>query len=80
MIPSPCLASAPWHRLLRGVWRYHKIQHLPEYRRLIGTKWVFRIKNDLRRIFITMLLDNEWEADIVEIETDILYGDLEEEI
>ena len=29
---------------------------------------------------MTILIDNNYEADIVDIETDFLYGDLEEEI
>ena len=87
------------------------MKHVPENRRLIGTKWVFRIKNDGRhrsrlcatgytqvagvdfqenyapvvndvtfRIVMAMLLENEWEAEIVDVETASLYGDLEEEI
>ena len=28
------------------VWRYRKIQNVPEGRRLIGTKWVFNIKRN----------------------------------
>ena len=89
--------------ILRGVWRDHKTNKAPSDRRLIGTKWVFRIKNDGRhrtrlcaifytqvavvyfqenfapvvndvtfRIVMTMLLDNDWEADIFNIETAFL--------
>ena len=31
--------------IARGVWRGHKRSQVPHDRRLIGTKWVFRVKN-----------------------------------
>ena len=95
----------------RGVWRDFKTSQVPKDRRLIGCKWVFRIKNDGRhrarlcalgytqiagidhqdnfapvindvtfRVIMTLLVSNNWEADIVDIETAFLYGELEEEI
>ena len=95
----------------RGVWRRHQKSRIPRDRRLIGCKWVFRIKNDGRhrarlcaigytqvagldftdnfapvisdvafRIAVVLMLVNDWEADIVDVETAFLYGNLEEEI
>ena len=95
----------------RGVWRNHRKSEVAENRRIIGCKWIFRVKNDGRhrarlcaigytqvagvdfqdnfapvvndvafRIAIVMMLANSWDADIVDIETAFLYGDLEEEI
>ena len=95
----------------RGVWRHHSKSKVAADRRIIGCKWIFRIKNDGRhrarlcaigytqvagvdyqdnfapvvndvafRIAIIMMLVNGWDADIVDIETAFLYGDLEEEI
>ena len=94
-----------------GVWQRHERSKIPKDRRLIGCKWVFKIKNDGRhrarlcamgytqvagldftdnfapvindvafRIAIVLMLVNNWEADIVDIETAFLYGNLEKEI
>ena len=95
----------------RKVWRKCKKSNVPENRRLIANKWVFRIKNDgshrarlcaigytqiagidhqdnfapvlndvTFRLILTLLIEKQWEADIVDVETAFLYGDLEEEI
>ena len=95
----------------RKVWRNYTKSRVPKDRRLIGNKWIFRVKNDGRhraglcaigysqiaggdyqdnfapvvndvtfRLVMTLMLSNNWEADIVDVETVFLYGDLEEEI
>ena len=89
----------------RKVWMDFKKSKVPSSRRLIGTKWVFRVKNDGRhrarlcaigynqiagvdfqdnfapvindvtfRIIMTLLITNNWDADIVDIERAFLYG------
>ena len=95
----------------REVWRDYKKSRIAKNRRLIGCKWVFKIKNDGRhrarlcaigytqiagvdfqdnfapvvndvafRVAILLMLANDWDADIIDIETAFLYGDLDEEI
>ena len=94
-----------------NVWKVMSKQKVPSDRRLLGTKWVFKVKKN--RVFKARLVtqgyaqipginhkDNfspviykttfrlilvlwatyNWEAEIIDIETAFLYGDLEKEI
>ena len=87
----------------RKVWRNYTKSRVPKDRRLIGNKWIFRVKNDGRhrarlcaigytqvagvdfqdnfasvindvtfRLVMTLMLCNNWEADIVDVETAFL--------
>ena len=95
----------------QGVWKKHSKSTVAENRRIIGCKWIFRVKNDGRhhaqlcaisstqvagvdfqdnfdpvindvafRIAIVMMLANRRDANIIDVETAFLYGDLDEEI
>ena len=95
----------------KEVWRKTNVKEIPEDRRLIGSKWVFKKKRNgvnrarlvglgysqisgvdhkdnfspvvtdttFRCVLIIALL-NEWNMEVVDIETAFLYGVLDEEI
>ena len=91
----------------RRVWKGIKKKKIPSDRRLIGSRWVFRVKrngvfraslvalgysqipgvnftdnftpmiNEVTfRIVLVMMMVNKWEADIIDIVTAFLYGDV----
>ena len=93
------------------VQRVIKKRDIPEIRRLLGAKWVFRVKkngifkarlvaqgfshiprvdhqenislvlyNTTFRIIFFMWIKYKWEAEIIDIETAFLYGNLDDEI
>ena len=93
----------------RGVWRRIKKNEVPENRRTIGSKWVFKRKRDGRyrarlcglgytqiagidftanfapvvndvtfRILLVCKMMMKWEAEVIDIETAFLHGDMEE--
>ena len=93
------------------VWDMCDINEKPNEQRLLGTKWVFKVKKNgifkarlvaqgyaqipgidhqdnfspviyetTFRIVLTMWAMYDWSAEIIDIETAFLYGDLEEEI
>ena len=93
------------------MWRGIKKKNVPENRRLLGAKWVFKVRenrifkarlvaqgfskipgvnhqdsfspiiyNTTFRIILVMWIKYKWEAEIIDIETAFLYGNLEEEI
>ena len=95
----------------RRVWKGIKRRDIPSDRRLIGSRWVFRVKrngvfrarlvalgysqipgvdftdnfapviNEVTfRIMLVMMMVNRWEADIIDIVTAFLYGELPEKI
>ena len=95
----------------RKVWRNVKAGDVPKNRRLIGSKWVFKVKKDRTfrarlcaigysqiagidytdnfapvvndvtfRLIVVLMMVNEWVADVVDIVTAFLYGNLDEEI
>ena len=95
----------------RGVWRKVKRSSVPSERRVIGNRWVFKLKGNgvycarlvglgyaqipgvdhqdnfspvlvdvTFRVVIVILLVCGPMAEIVDVETDFLYGELEEEI
>ena len=59
--------------ITKGVWRQMKTNHVPVDRRLIGSKWAFRL-------LMVVALFNGRECEIVDVETAFLYGELEEDI
>ena len=95
----------------RKVWRHTKINKIPEDRRLIGSRWVFKKKRNgvyrarlvglgysqipgvdhkdnfspvvtdvtFRCVLVISLL-NDWDMEVVDIETAFPYGILDEEI
>jgi hypothetical protein len=96
----------------RQIWTPTKIQDIPQNRRLIGSKWVFkkkkngvfrarlcalgysqipgvdytenfaRVVNDvtLRLVLLKWLMNPGWKAQVYDVETAFLYGDLEEPV
>jgi hypothetical protein len=95
----------------KGVWKKTKKFNIPKNRRLIGSKWVFKVKrngvfrarlvalgysqipgvdytdnfapviNDITyRIILLNWLINDWDSEVIDVETAFLYGNLEEEI
>ena len=95
----------------RNMWTKIKKKNIPKERRLIGSKWVMKVKkngiyrarlvalgysqipgvdfsenfapviNDVTlRIILVMWIVKKWHAEIIDVETAFLYGDLEEEI
>ena len=95
----------------KGVWKHTNTNKVPSDRRLIGSKWVFKVKGNgvyrarlcalgysqipgidhqdnfapvvtdvTFRVVLLMMLVNRWKAEIVDVETAFLYGELEEEI
>ena len=95
----------------KGVWRITKKANVPQNRRLIGSKWVFKVKrngvfrarlvalgynqipgvdytdnfapviNDVTyRLVLLNWLINDWDSQVIDVETAFLYGNLEEEI
>ena len=96
----------------RKIWIKAKIKDIPEDRKLIGSKWVFKRKkngifrarlcalgysqipgvdftenfapvvNDitLRLVLLKWLMNPSWEAEVYDVETAFLYGELEEPI
>jgi hypothetical protein len=97
--------------ITQGVWRNVHNSEIPENRRLIGAKWVFKKKKngtyhshliaqgysqipgvDFTENFAPVIQDssfqlicllwalNDWEGELIDIESAFLYGDLEEKI
>ena len=95
----------------RGVWRKIDRKNIPNNRRLIGNKWVFKIKRDGTyrarlvalgysqipgvdytdnfapvahdlsfRIALARMMVEKLDSLVIDVETAILYGDIEEEI
>ena len=95
----------------KGVWKKMKIKDIPSDRRLIGCRWVNKVKRNgvfrarlvalgysqipgldftenyapviqdvTFRLVCVIMLAHGWLAEIVDIETAFLYGDLEEQI
>lgn len=101
-----------FHDMIRkGVWRHKNKSDIPKDRRLIGSKWVFKIKNNgvyrarlvalgysqipgvdytenyapvltdtTFRVLLILWLTNNWDSEIVDVETAFLYGQLDQEI
>ena len=94
-----------------NVWKVTSKQKVPSDRRVLGTKWVFKVKKNgvfmarlvaqgyaqipgidhkdnfspviyktTFRLILVLWATYNWEAEIIDIETAFLYGDLEEEI
>ncbi|KAG7353397.1 reverse transcriptase RNA-dependent DNA polymerase [Nitzschia inconspicua] len=95
----------------RGVWRKKKMNEIPQNKRLVGSKWVFKRKKDGRyrarlcalgysqipgedftdthspvvndvtfRVVITLMVQNNWDSEVVDVTTAFLYGDMEEQV
>ena len=95
----------------RGVWRHRQKNTIPENRRLIGAKWVFKVKKDgtyrarcvalgysqipgvdytenfspvvndvTLRAALIIILQMGWSRRTLDVETEFLEGDLEEDI
>ena len=95
----------------KGVWKKVKLSDIPKDRRLIGCRWVHKVKRNgvsrarlvalgysqvpgldytdnfapviqdvTFRLICLMMLMHGWLAEIVDIETTFLYGELEEQI
>jgi hypothetical protein len=95
----------------KKVWEIKDKSDVPEDRRLLGTKWVFKKKSSgifrarlvalgynqvpgvdysanfspvvnevTMRIILLLKLKNDWDMQLIDVETAFLYGELEEEI
>ena len=97
--------------LEKKVWTPRKLDQVPKNRRILGSKWVFKLKEgrlhrarlvaqgfnqipgvdftdsyapvvqDMTlRMLLTLMIIKDMKAEVIDVETAFLYGDLEEEI